>query len=653
MQPLLVRQKSLCHGLVALVCFLVACSGPSGGNDVVAMDAPETSVGDGAVDDITGDGDLMLCSADQDCTDGTFCNGSERCAPGTSGADSRGCVAASPATPCLAGQMCNESAQRCEASCGMTADADGDGHQATACGGDDCDDSDPNRFPGNPETCSVSDTHDEDCNAGTFGSLDSDGDGAIDARCCNTAMDGTAMCGTDCDDTRADTHPGATEVCDGVDTNCNGDLDGVNEDDDHDGHADSACAGAGASDCNDTNADIYVGAPELCDGMDNDCDGVADTTGDAGSGCASAQLALGYAHSCVKRVDGSVYCWGGNSYGQVGNGSRNNALTPVRVSLASATTIAAGYLNTCARVGTSLSCWGDNGSQQLGTGFTDSFSTRPVSNRDITDASRIAIGGGSGYRSLGGSPVFSTYAHICAIRSRGFSCWGGNGAGQLGDGTTTDRRTPVTPRGFTTASQVANGPSFTCAISGTTTRTLRCWGSNSYGQIGTGSSSSTVLIPATVTATNPVQVDTGAAHACAVVGTGTVSCWGDGHFGQLGNGQTGSGVMRSTPGSVSGITDAAQVAAGYGHTCVRRRVGEVVCWGDNQYGQLGNGTTSSATHPVAVTGLTDAVDIASGANHMCARRASGAIVCWGANASGQLGDGSTINRLVPTTVTLP
>lgn len=121
------------------------------------------------------------CTRDDDCSDGVFCNGVERCMPGATGTDARGCaVARTPA--CMAGQQCDEASRRCRTECGAR-DADGDGVESMACGGTDCNDNDPNRFPGNREVCDAG--HDEDCDPTTFGNKDSDGDRYVDANCYN------------------------------------------------------------------------------------------------------------------------------------------------------------------------------------------------------------------------------------------------------------------------------------------------------------------------------------------------------------------------------------------------------------------------------------------------------------------------------------
>jgi parallel beta-helix repeat protein len=163
-----------------------------------------------------------LCTGDTACSDGRFCNGVERCDPSAKGADERGCVVASKG-PCADGKSCEDGAKKCIA-CSEKADVDGDNHDAINCGGDDCDDNDANGYPGNVEVCDTG-NHDEDCDPTTFGNDDSDGDDNIDVKCCNTGSYGKKYCGDDCDDTTVARHPGQLEICDEIDNDCDGKTD--------------------------------------------------------------------------------------------------------------------------------------------------------------------------------------------------------------------------------------------------------------------------------------------------------------------------------------------------------------------------------------------------------------------------------------------
>ena len=157
-----------------------------------------------------------VCTSDEQCDDGVYCNGVERCEPADTDADASGCVAG--AGPCTG--ECIEVERRCDG--GGDCDRDGDDHDAYACGGDDCDDEDANRYPGNAEICDA--THDDDCNVDTVGMRDRDADGYADQACCN--VDGELeICGLDCDDASASTHRMAPETCNGIDDDCDGLVD--------------------------------------------------------------------------------------------------------------------------------------------------------------------------------------------------------------------------------------------------------------------------------------------------------------------------------------------------------------------------------------------------------------------------------------------
>jgi len=152
---------------------------------------------------------FAVCSTDAECIDTVFCNGTERCTPGAPGADAEGCSADPAGSPCVPpADMCDEATARCFICAVPEPDRDGDGHADVACGGDDCDDSDSRRYPGNAETC---DDRDDDCDPSTFGDVDADNDGFFDGQCCNpnSSVAGGVLCGDDCDDSNPAIIPGA------------------------------------------------------------------------------------------------------------------------------------------------------------------------------------------------------------------------------------------------------------------------------------------------------------------------------------------------------------------------------------------------------------------------------------------------------------
>ncbi len=236
------------------------------------------------------DAGVTLCTAHVECDDGLFCNGAEQCMPNDSTAGADGCVAGT--APCIADLTCDEAAATCRTNC-PNGDVDGDGHNAITCGGDDCDDTDADRFPGNPETCDdgAGGQHDEDCDAATFGTTDRDGDGEVASSCCNAGTSGP-NCGTDCDDTTIRRRSGQVEFCDSTDNDCDGQTDEETQDvpwypdTDGDGFGGAATptvsctpvAGASlaSTDCDDASAQEHPAQLDICDLNDNNCNTAVD-----------------------------------------------------------------------------------------------------------------------------------------------------------------------------------------------------------------------------------------------------------------------------------------------------------------------------------------------------------------------------------------
>ncbi|UJR80814.1 MopE-related protein [Sandaracinus amylolyticus] len=216
------------------------------------------------------------CDDDDDCDDGLFCTGADRCV-------NQVCTI-TPA--CEADETCSEDADECAPSCSLDPDVDGDGAERSECGGDDCDDQDPRRFPGGVEICDAEGV-DEDCDRTTYGARDVDREGLDDMRCRNEIGGEITSRGEDCDDARRAVQPGSPEVCNGLDDDCDGAIDETVSvagfaDLDVDGHGDPdapmrACPGTRrfaleGDDCDDTNRMRHGAMPELCDTVDNDCD---------------------------------------------------------------------------------------------------------------------------------------------------------------------------------------------------------------------------------------------------------------------------------------------------------------------------------------------------------------------------------------------
>jgi len=232
-----------------------------------------------------------------------------------------------------------------------------------------------------------------------------------------------------------------------------------------------------------------------------------------------------------------------------------------------------------------------------------------------------------------------------AQSSTGVLCWGYNSNGQLGDGTTTNSLTPVQVQGLLNVVQVATGGWHTCAVK--QDGTAWCWGWNGVGSLGDGTTTHRYTPVQVQNLSNVIQVTAGFNHTCAVKQDGTVWCWGYNNRGQLGDGTT---TNRYTPVQVKNLSGATQVTAGHSYTCALKGDGTVWCWGSNTYGELGDGTTTHRYTPVRVLNLTGVVQVVVGGHHTCALKQDGTVWCWGDNRYGQLGDGITGTRCTPVQV---
>ena len=366
--------------------------------------------------------------------------------------------------------------------------------------------------------------------------------------------------------------------------------------------------------------------------------------GTLGAGSARAQtppavtLSAGVFHTCAVTPSGGVQCWGANGDATLGDGTNLDRNLPVDV------------------VGLS------SGVAAISAGWDHSCALTTTGGvKCWGDNSGGQLGDGTNFRrtapvdviglSSGVTAISAGGFHTCAVMTAGgMKCWGDNTYGQIGDATHVDRSLPVDVTGLPSAGvgAIAAGYYHTCTVS--KSAQVICWGANFSGQLGTGTTtdSSTPVYEAGLVS-DAVAITAGEAHTCALTARSGVKCWGDNGYGQLGDGTFGnSPYARDVPGLSSGV---AGISSHGISTCAVTTAGGATCWGDNFRGQLGDGTTGSSGTPVGVTGLSSGVAaVAAGYYHGCALSTTGAVKCWGWNRFGELGDGTNTNSLVPVDV---
>ncbi|AKT37437.1 EGF domain-containing protein [Chondromyces crocatus] len=473
---------------------------------------------------------------------------------------------------------------------------------------------------------------------------------------------------------------------------------------------------AANADCIDTSAFYecachpgYEGDGRTCTDIDecasllDDCDPLATCTNEPGSfscSCPSGTtgdgrtceplyltVAAGQYHACAIRQDGTMWCWGHNTSGQVGTGTADPFFVkPMAVGGARDwTRVVAGGSFTCAlNEAHRILCWGTNGSGQLGDGTATNRNAPTLLTGGIDDW--VTLESGS--------------AHTCAIRESGaLYCWGYNIRGQIGDGTTTNRNQPVQV-GTDHWLDVSAGNEFTCGVRDD--HTLWCWGLNTSRQLGDNTSAGTRPTPTreATLATDWAQVSTGGGYACGVKLDGSRWCWGTNALAQAGNGaqlpvtltlpqrvdedttwaridagehaacalradrslwcwgegslgqtaQPGAEGPLPTPAQVGADTDWLTVASGLRFACGVQEGGRLSCWGSASRGATGLGFSSDRTTPTPAGSATDWTTIAVQLDNGCGLRGAGNLYCWGRNAYGHLGDATTVTRVEPTPI---
>ena len=289
---------------------------------------------------------------------------------------------------------------------------------------------------------------------------------------------------------------------------------------------------------------------------------------------AMLQISAGLEHTCSITEENNIKCWGSNRSGQLGNGTRINSSNPLPVlHLSDATQVSAGSHHTCAITQDhSVKCWGSNRHGQLGNG-TIQDSSIPVQLAGLDDVLQITSG----------------VNHTCICTMGGIAkCWGDNRHGQLGYGRLTNSLLPVDVQEIRDVVQVSAGESHTCAL--TRGGEVRCWGIMDFTQFEGPTARFIANPPTLVTGLHHVvQISAGSSHTCALLQDGQARCWGSNSMGQLGNRST---TSSTTPVNVTDLPDAVSISVGLFHSCAMNHDGLVKCWGANHGAQLGNGTTT-------------------------------------------------------------
>lgn len=388
-----------------------------------------------------------------------------------------------------------------------------------------------------------------------------------------------------------------------------------------------------------------------------------DTTGVL-AGKTVVQVEAGYLSTCVIASDNQAYCWGDNTYGQVGNNTVVGSSVPVAVDISGVLagktikSISAGFYSTCVIASDNkVYCWGYNAYGQLGNNTTvDSLVPVAVVTTGVLSGKTVKILSVGGY-------------HSCVITTDNkIYCWGYNTYGELGDGTVNNSSVPMSPDisgilAGKTITLLSSGYYQTCTI--TSDNLTECWGSNLFGQLGTGLSAYNSM-PLAVVNTGVLAGKTississsGVYHTCAIASDNQAYCWGYNVYGQLGNNTTIDAPLPSAvtnTGVLAGKTVKSLTTGNY-HTCAIASDDQAYCWGYNTYSQLGNNSTTNSSVPIAVTN-TGALagktvkSISAGYYHTCVLASDNLVYCWGYNAYGQLGNNSTTTSKVPVAVTM-
>jgi alpha-tubulin suppressor-like RCC1 family protein len=336
--------------------------------------------------------------------------------------------------------------------------------------------------------------------------------------------------------------------------------------------------------------------------------------------------------TCALEANGIVKCWGAEL--QIGTGDTTNIVTPTAVKgTLVASSVTTGVSHSCALTSQGFAwCWGLNAFVDTAAGASPDAAEPKQLQSDIAWA-QISPG----------------FAHNCGITLLGAAyCWGRNSVvspsadhrGQLGDGTTTDRRVATPVAGGFSFSRIASGTNHTCAL---TNGSALCWGQNQAGQLGDGTTQMR-LNPTTVSGGVTFEsIGAGQLISCGLTAlpAGKVYCWG-----------SISGTPQPTPSTYASAPAFASLSVGGGHACALTSDALAYCWGANDFGQLGDSTTTRRNTPTRVAGDLRFTQISAGFTHTCGITTAGAVACWGRNGAGELGDSTVTQRIKPRHIVL-